>query len=176
MPTQNQFSRGGAKPRMISGSQDVLITVGAARKSGIYEFHEGTQTLARRVELPGWLSDQVFAIPPSQELLPFFVGRRWRQTSGRIAESKGHIFLDPPAGNNFGCPLVGIDVEICDQFQSSRCANRIVFVVYGTDYVEVERWVVSWPVFLESAELVETQPNFMPQWMLPLDKLCRHRI
>jgi hypothetical protein len=129
MPYQPNFARGGSKPKMLPNSREVFITIGDQRKSGIYEFDERSGVLARRVELPEWLSLQVFAIPPSQDLLPFFVGRKWKLPTGEIGESKGNIYLDPPEGNHFGCPLVGLDVEIYEQFQSSGSVREILFVI-----------------------------------------------
>ena len=176
MPSQQSFSRGGSKPQMLSGSCDVFITAGTQRKTGFYEFDERRGILVRRVELPEWLSLQVFAIPPAQDLLPFFVERKWKLPNGEIGESKGHIYLDPPEGNHFGCPLVGIDVEIFDQFKASSSIREVLFVVYGTNYIEVERWKIAWTDYVTAAQKIETRPPFMPQWMIPLSKLQRHRI
>lgn len=161
---------------MLPSSRDVFITtIDQQRKSGFYEFDERNGILARRIELPEWLSNQVFAIPPAQDLLPFFVGRKWKRPTDVIAESKGHVYLNPPEGNNFGCPLVGLDVEIFDQFKSSNSTREILFVVYGTNYIEVERWKVTWSDYIAAAKETETF-SFMPQWMIPLSKLQRHRM
>lgn len=161
---------------MLSGSRDVFITVGTQRKASFYEFDEQHGILARRVELPEWLSNQVFAIPPSQDLLPFFVGRKWKSPTGEIGESKGHVYLDPPDGNYFGCPLVRLDVEVFEQFKSSSTIREVHFIVYGTNYIEVERWKIAWSDFVATAKKIETQPPFMPQLMIPLSKLQRHRV
>lgn len=158
---------------MLVGADDVFIDVGSERKSGIYEFDGKHGLLARRVELPRWLSDQVFAIPPSEDLLPFFINRRWDPPHDVIAESKGHIYLNPDGRFREATPMVGLDEEVFGRFQASPAIKDLVFVVYGTDYLEVERWGLPWQKFVGDSFLVETKAPFMAQRMVMLSSLRR---
>ena len=158
---------------MLVGGAGFFIDVNGKRRDDLYEHDEHRKLLARRVELPEWLSVQAFAIPPSEPLLPFFIERRWKNPKGAIAESQGHIYLNPQSSS---CPLVGVDVEIWCRFNKPvTSVSELVFVIFGTDYVELDRWAISWPEFVHESVEIDPGPPFMPQRMVPLSKLQHYR-
>lgn len=156
---QTSNNRGGAKPNMLPAFEPLGIDCYGRRKFGMYEV--GTcGTLARRVELPEWLS-QAFAGAPMSNL---------RMPKEEIGESRGHIFISPPA-KLFGCPAVGVDLEVHQLLQSSSDIRQVRFYVYGTGYRLFEVWSISRSDFLAKAKRVQTKPSFMPQMMVAITAL-----
>lgn len=162
---QYRLNRGGAKPRMLPPSATELpITIGNGRKFGIYELSVCGDVLARRVELPEWLSEAF--------LNGRFDLRTIRMPKHEIGESRGHIFISPPR-ELFSEPAVGLDVEIFEAMVRSKTIQSINFYIYATGYRLVEVWTISKERFVAHAKRVQTKPQFMPQMMVGLSMLSR---
>ena len=169
MPQPN-YARGGAKPRMLpAGARDILITIGSERKSGIYEASASGDTLARRVELPEWLSDAATA--RKKPFLQMFADGDIHMPDTMIAESQGHIFIHPPRALGFAGAAVGVDTEVWGAQIQSTALRSIMFYVYGTAYRLIERWRIPTDDFLSHGKLYDQDPAFMPQVMIELSKL-----
>lgn len=167
---QIQSSRGGAKPRMIIGS-DLPITVGGSRKFGMYEISTKKDVIARRVELPEWLS--VMVKMGKASALETVLGAK--NPSIEIGESRGHIFINPPK-HLFSTPAVGLDMEVYDRVVGNPSVQRVEFYVYASFYNLVGLWRISADDFIDNAKLVTTKSSFMPQMMVPLTLLTSGRI
>lgn len=171
--TKETLARGGAKPKMLPGSKDLGLTIGESRKYGLYELSAKGDCLARRVELPAWLSEAAKQAAPTLFLS--------RLKSGQIAapaeevkESKGHIYLTPPAELGFEGPALGVDMEIFEELlREGSSVKSLRFGVYATGYEPLVVWTLNLSEFLEKARKVESKPPFMPQMMIPLSAL-RH--
>lgn len=170
--TKETIARGGAKPKMLAGSKDLGLTIGEARKYGMYELSAKGDTLARRVELPAWLAEQAAQGAPTA-LLGRLSSGAIKAPQEEVRESKGHIFLSPPADLGFDGPAVGLDMEIVEEYLSDPRLKSIRFFVYATGYDLFVSWTVSVSDFLAKAKRVESRPPFMPQMMAPLSAL-RH--
>lgn len=165
------IARGGAKPRMLAGSRDLGLTIGESRKYGMYEISAKGDCLARRVELPAWLSEEALKGRPT-ELLGRLAGGLIRPPAEEVRESKGHIYLSPPA-ELFAGPAVGLDMEIARERLEDARLKSIRFCVYATGYDLFVSWTVSAADFMAKAKRVESRPPFMPQMMIALADL-RH--
>jgi hypothetical protein len=164
------YARGGAKPKMLpAGARDIYITIGDDRKGGMYELSSDGVILARRVELPEWLSD--IAANRKKIFLKMFLEKEIQNPSINIGESRGHIFLHPPASLGFEGSAVGVDMEVFEGQFSAKALKSIVFYVYGTNHRLVERWKMSRNDFKTHAKLYDEDPKFMPQMMVELLKL-----
>lgn len=160
---QQAISRGGQKPTMLTASRSVPITVQGRPKHGMYEINRDG-CLARRVELPHWLSD---AIDRGEGF-----GARCR--AGEQAGSGGHIFMNPPK-SLFDGPAVGLDMEAWALVQSGQ-VKKIKFYIYRTGYRLAAVWFILAEDFIEQAKRVQTSEAFMPQMMVPissLDSVCQ---
>lgn len=166
------IARGGAKPKMLAGSRDLGLTIGESRKYGMYELSAKGDCLARRVELPAWLSEAALAGRPT-ELLGKLGSGLIRAPQEEVRESKGHIYLAPPAGLGFEGPAVGLDMEIVESHLNDPRLKSIRFCVYATGYDLFVSWTVSAADFMAKAKRVESRPPFMPQMMIALSDL-RH--
>jgi hypothetical protein len=159
-------TRGGAKPFMMTGSTAVPITVGNQRKFGIYELSATRDTLARRVELPIWLSE-LWSMKRGSILRTVMLNRR--APAGQH-DSRGHIFLNPPA-RMFGGPAVGIDTEPAGLFAQEMEIRTVRFYVYAAGYRLAGVWAIDRDHFIRRGLLVQTKPCFMPQVMVALSEL-----
>jgi hypothetical protein len=159
-------NRGGPKPPMLSGPfrEELGLTIGNARKFGIYERSRGT--LARRVELPAWLYEGLQKGTVSL--------RNLRMPREEIGESRGQIFVSPPA-DLFDGPAVGLDMEIFDLLAANPGILLIEFHVYGNAYRAVDVWTITTAMFLTTAKFVQTKRSFMPQMMVPVSALSSTR-
>ena len=153
-----------------SGARQLAITIGTARKTGIYEISSSDDTLARLVELPDWLS-RIATGKRTKPFLHMFASGEISHPHKIIGESQGHIYIEPLLNFGFDGATVGLDTEISDAHLSSASLRSIVFYVYGTDYRLIERWRISLEDFKSHAKLVELQPPFMPQMMVELKRL-----
>lgn len=162
-----ELARGGAKPRMMPGSTDLLVTCAGGRKAGMYELH--TNTLARRVEMPEWLSRLWNGLPGS--LLKTVLNAKANYPATDMPESRGHIFLRPPP-SLFTCPAVGLDLEIHEIVVARPQIERVRFYVYATNYALASVWEISADRYLDAARIVKTKPPFMPQMMVPLTEFA----
>lgn len=159
---QTSISRGGAKPRMLPRSaQELGITVGNGRKFGMYELSDNKTVIARRVELPTWLSEAWMGKNNTDSI---------RIPSDAKSESRGHIFLRPPR-DQFNGPAVGLDVEIYNVMREIDAVTEIQFFVYGIEYKLVDIWSIHKAEYVRRAKLVHTKPPFMPQWMIEINRL-----
>ena len=165
MTTTN--TRGGAKPRMMQGSTDLFLTIGSSRKSGMYELSADGATLARRVEMPEWLSRMWNGLPGT--LLRTVLSAQYPKQE--IGESRGHIFMRPPTGL-FPCPAVGLDLEIHEIVVARPQIEHVRFYVYATGYALAGVWEISADRYLDHAKIVKTKPPFMPQMMVPLTEFA----
>ena len=168
---KEKAARGGAKPQMIQSSRSMPITINNMAKGGLYELSKDGTTVARRVELPTWLSDiwtnHGCAIGVKDIL-------RHPRPQDTINESQGQIFLNPPSRLGLGGPSVGLDVEIYHIVLSDARIMNIEFHVYATEYRLVEVLRISSDEFLDSRKLVQTSKTFMPQMMVAVNQLTVH--
>ena len=151
-------SRGGAKPRMLNSGQDLGINVYGQAKLGMYECNGST--MARRVELPTWLSDVFEGLAKTNFMPP----------QGDIGESGGHIWLKPYK-SLFSSPAVGMDLEAWDLLLRTPTLTEVQFHIYGTRYRLFDVWTCSADNFMNNAKRVQTKPCFMPQMMVPISSL-----
>jgi hypothetical protein len=151
-------SRGGPKPSMLPGKcEDIAIEVNHRKKFGIYQL-DTRGVLARRVEVPGWLSEAIQS------------GHAWSYPSEEIGESRGHIFLRPPRAL-FSGPAVGVDMEVFERLIHDSRIRLVTFFVYGTNHVLLDVWEISRSAFLLKAKRVQTKDSFMPQMMVEIASL-----
>ncbi len=166
-----QASRGGAKPRMLGASaREVPLTINGQRKMGIYEESMKGDLVARRVELPEWLGEKALEKGAGKPFLARLVAGEIRHPHASIAESQGHIFLEPDPELGFGGPAVGIDLEIWERIRRPG-AKELLFAVYAPGYRRVATWRIPVAEFLEKARLVEGKGPFMAQRMVALSEL-----
>jgi hypothetical protein len=126
-------------------------------------------TLARRVELPEWLS--LIALSREKPFRAMFVDGDIQHPHNNVAESLGHIFVEPPAELEFTTSAVGVDIEIADSVLTSPSLRTIRFYVFAHDYKSIESWWISRDDFLMLAKRVETSKGFMPQLMVSIADL-----
>lgn len=167
---QTQHARGGAKPRMIRG-YDLPITMNTGRKFGMYEISHKRDVIARRVELPEWLSIQV----RESKVDSLTTCLNAQIPPEGLRESHGHIFVSPPV-SLFTTPAVGLDIEVYDRVLASPEIKTIEFHVYGYFYQQVGLWRIDAETFIERAKYVKTKPCFMPQMMVSLTDLTNGRV
>ncbi len=164
-----QVSRGGAKPRMLGSSDDLFITVRNARKAGMYEITPDG-TVARRVELPGWLSDSWRnGARDVQRLILDTV----HQPLGHSPGSAGHIYLRPQRDQCDG-PAVGLDQEIFDRVDMDPGVKRVEFHVYAEGYELAAVWSIGAENFIRNCFRV-VNSVFQPQMMVPVHLLAQNR-
>lgn len=166
-----QASRGGAKPKMVPASTDIFINMNGSRKSGMYELSGKRDILARRVELPGWLTEVIRG--SSDTLVAVLEASHYPVID--IQESRGHVFMRPPR-NLFECPAVGLDMTVYDRLSVEATIQEVKFYVYATGYQLVGVWAIQADEFIRQAKLVQTKASFAPQMMVPLTALCNCRI
>jgi hypothetical protein len=162
------LNRGGAKPQMLNGGRDLAITIGTARKGGIYELSARGDVLARRVELPSWLSE-IWARSGQDVLL---CALHCKKPANALPESQGHIFFNPPS-SMFACPAVGLDQEPYNRVMNDPRIKNIRFFVYASGYRLAGVWNISTEDFLLYALMVRTKGGFMSQMMVPLTALSK---
>ena len=164
---KNDTALGGWKPTMLYGGIDVLVNYKNARKLGYYESSSDRRTLARRVELPEWLDEQL-SQPP---LLTAIQAGRIHIPAKHSNERQGHILWNPRQ-HGIDHPAVGVDQEIYDDWVSSSACEELVFVVYRFGKIEAERWRISKQNFVVSCKRVQTSATFMPQQMISVAHLA----
>jgi hypothetical protein len=152
---------------MMQGSEDLYVTVNGSRKAGMYEHHRALGTLARRVEMPGWLS--AVWQSGSGDLLKTILFAGYPKQE--IGESRGHIYMRPPPAL-FTCPAVGLDLEIHEIVVVQPSIQRVRFYVYASGYALAGVWEISADRYLDTAKIVRTKPPFMPQMMVPLTEFA----
>jgi hypothetical protein len=171
---QESDSRGGAKPDMFRGGSPLIITINNNPRKDWYELNRDKTLLARRVELPTWLSDTARTIKSDRtsgkSLLSELCSNSIKNSAIGIGESKGHILIEALQYTKQNIPCVGLDIEIIDQIKSNL-PETIHFYVYYAGYELCERWSISWKDFDEKAIEVEAKPPFMPQKMIPVTHL-----
>lgn len=159
-------NRGGPKPPMLhtgNNWQSVPISIRGKRKEGIYERRLGV--LARRVELPEWLSQGLQRGTIRLDSLAPHMPRE------EIGESRGQIYINPPR-DLFTGPAVGLDIEVFNMLEADNQISFIRFYVYGSAYRLVDVWEIGRQRFLDLAKPVYgDKPSFMPQMMVPLSAL-----
>ena len=163
---KNDTNLGGWKPAMLRGGINVLVNYKNARKLGYYESSSDRRTLARRVELPEWVDDQLTQSP----LLPALQAGRIRIPPEHSKERQGHVFWNPRQ-HGIGHPAVGVDQEIFDDWVTSSACEELVFVVYRFGKVELERWRISKKKFVTSSLRIQTSATFVAQLMIPVTQL-----
>ncbi len=168
-----QAARGGEKPRMLQTGEDLPITVRNNHKVGIYELSINTSILARRVELPIWLSQQWKNYHGGMSLLGFIQMHKYDMPRSDVGESRGHIFLSPPP-HLFDGPAVGLDMEIWHKLLESPKIRLIQFHVYGECYEQFATWSVPAEDFIDQCRHYMTQ-TFSPQMMVSLSELTEGR-
>jgi len=163
---KNDTNLGGWKPTMLHGGIDVLVNYKHARKLGYYESSSDRRTLARRVELPEWVDDQL-SQPP---LLAAIQAGRIHIPAEHTKERQGHIFWNP---RKYGIdhPAVGVDQEIFDDWVSSSACQELVFVVYQFGKRELERWHITKQQFVAHCKPVQTSATFVAQQMISVKHL-----
>jgi hypothetical protein len=167
----SNFSRGGAKPQMIPGGEDVAVMYRGEPKRGLYQLSPTGKALARLVELPHWLADYASENRGANTMLDFFISREFDEAfRDRHGESAGHIFLDPP--QEFDAPAVGIDEQIVKKVFWPKL-DFIFFNVFEPDYRLVEKWKVSGEQFRLKSKIIQTNSEFEPQLMISLRELRR---
>lgn len=162
-----QASRGGEKPRMLPKGSDIFISMGfnvRMKKAGMYELSDRRDAIARRVELPEWLSKEIEGRDPLEAVM------RAKYPKEDIGESRGHIFMRPPR-DLFSSPAVGLDMEVYDQLFDDPRIETVKFYVYSTGYRLVAIWSINADLFVDKARTIRTKPQFMPQMMVPLSLL-----
>jgi hypothetical protein len=163
---KNDTNLGGWKPTMLHNGIDVLVNYKNARKFGYYESSSDRRTLARRVELPEWMNDQLSKLP----LLPAIQAGRIRIPAEHSKERQGHIFWNPRQ-HGMDRPAVGVDQEIFDDWVSAAACQELVFVVYRFGKQELERWRISKQQFVTSSKRVQTSATFVAQQMISVTHL-----
>lgn len=165
-------SRGGAKPRMLTSSVDWAIEMGQGfEKSGIYEFGERFGEVARRVELPHWLAQAREDLRPVAFKEALASGAL-KPPAGEIGESRGHIWVLPSKDYGWMGSAVGVDEPVMERMKSlgERCRS-VKFIGYDPGYKLAFQWRIEASRFIELAQRVQTKPQFMAQWMVPISEL-----
>jgi hypothetical protein len=165
-------SRGGQKPQMMMGSEDISIEMGQGyKKAGMYEFAARFGELARRVELPHWLSEQraeMGAVAFKQAL----EAGALKPPAQFVAESAGHIWLSPSPEHGWAGSAVGLDEEVFGLVRREGSKIALIrFVGYAPGYELSFQWRIKAQRFVELAQRVQTSEKFMPQWMVPVSEL-----
>jgi hypothetical protein len=162
------------KPSMLHANGNPLkIRINGYDREDLYELSRDGKWLARRVELPHWLSDKTRELRNSRQyLLETLSVAPMEHPKEEQGESHGHILIEAHRYTNQILACVGVDTPIVEML-SKKPPERIQFFVYFTDYVPCERWSISWRDFLTHGIKVEAEPPFMPQIMIPVSKLIR---
>lgn len=166
-----KLSRGGEKPQMISGSEPWALTIGGARKFGIYEYKRPFGEVARRVEMPLWLSAERERLGGRAFMEELSKGRLTAPRSD-IGESGGHIYLSPPNIFGFDGSAVGVDEEIHEKMLSLGDEFKALRLVgYAPGYQLAFQWRISGDDFKKKSKRVAPSEKFMPQWMVGIADL-----
>jgi len=146
---------------------------------GLYE--TDGRRLARRVELPLWLSNvaqhrradpALIAARQDRSIHGFLRSAKPDELTHTSPDSKGHILLHPGlAGVSASEPLVGIDQQIYLHLPAG--ADVFLFFVYRSDYQLHETWSISLGNFRATCLYVQTSESFMPQVMIPISTTKR---
>ncbi len=162
---QVSTSRGGQKPRMLIQGSDFPLDIAGQQKFGIYEV-DRHGVLARRVELPHWLSD---ALKSGTSIMSGGL-----RPPPNCVGGGGQIFIKPPK-SLFDGPAVGVDMQVHSFIKRTPTVKTIRFCVYAVGHRLVDTWDLPVSVFLRECKEVRTSAAFMPQMMVPLSLLASIR-
>ncbi len=166
-------SRGDAKPAMFGNGKPITIQIKGHNRKDWYEISNDRKSLARRVELPTWLSEiaRDFRFKGTT-LLAELCANKISHPKTEIGESKGHILIEAQKYTKQSVPCVGVDTKVIDDLSAAH-PEKIIFYVYFNQYTLGERWSVSWDDFIANRILVNPEKGFDPQYMIPTTYLNR---
>ncbi|HMS39359.1 MAG TPA: hypothetical protein PKE69_03980 [Pyrinomonadaceae bacterium] len=170
-------SRGGAKPSMLGNKGNPLtIQINGIDRKDWYELSKDEKSLARRAELPTWLSEKARQIKAERKSLLAELSENNIRNSNKLeGESGGHILINAKQNTRQEIPCIGIDVEIIEKLKDNP-PDRIYFFVYYIDYIICEKWSVSWNDFISNGFEVKSSERFTPQSMIPVKYLSNNMI
>lgn len=165
---KNDPELGGWKPAMLNGGIDVPVTYGKSSKSGYYERSLDKRTLARRVELPEWVNEQLDN-STGTPLLKLMQENLVHIPSIHTKERQGHVFWNPSP--DWNRPAVGVDEEVYRGCILAPECDEVIFVVYRFGKREVERWRISKARYISESKLIQTAATFVAQNMVCVNSL-----
>lgn len=153
---------------MLIAGIDIPVIYGNSSKSGYYECSLDKGTIARRVELPEWVNEQL-SDSKEKSLLKLMQEGSVRIPPAHSKERQGHVFWNPSP--DWSRPAVGVDeVVFRERILGSAC-REVVFVVYRFGKREVERWRISKERFVSESKSVQTSSTFVAQRMVCVTSL-----
>jgi hypothetical protein len=165
---KNDPALGGWKPAMLNAGVDIPVVYGKSSKSGYYESSLDKGTIARRVELPEWVNEQL-SDASEKSLLKLMQAGSIQIPPTHSKERQGHVFWNPSP--DWSRPAVGVDeVVFRERIHGAGC-REVVFVVYLFGKRELERWRITKDRFVSESKSVQTSSTFVAQRMVCVTSL-----